>query len=74
MDWHRRRAELEPEGPDPVDEPYEPRPLKPGEEPCAYPGCVVPIARIGGHWLHVRKAGGHRARPIPSNGAIKDAP
>lgn len=62
--WHRRiPPPIDPEGPDPVDLPFEPRDLKPGEEWCREPGCVVPIMRYGGKYWHVAKAGGHRPRP-----------
>jgi hypothetical protein len=65
---HRKHVEPEEIGPDPVDLPYEPRPLKPGEEPCAQSGCTVPVMRYGGHWWHVAKAGKHRARPAVRHG------
>lgn len=72
MTWHRRiPPPVDAEGPDPVDLPYEPRDLKPGEEQCAHRGCLVPIMRYGGCWYHVAKADKHRARPIPRNGGAR---
>lgn len=68
---HRKRVDLGPEDfpPDPVDLPYEPRPLKPYEAPCAHPGCVVPIMRLGGGWWHVAATGDlHRPRPAAHHG------
>jgi len=55
---------------DPVDLPFESRPLRPGEEECAHRGCLVPIARYGGLWFHAGKAGDHYPRPKVSGAAL----
>lgn len=50
---------------DPVDLPFESRPLRGGEQECAHRSCDVPVARYGGMWFHAGKAGAHKPRPMP---------